>query len=345
MTQIGKIEIKNQGLSSIVIDIEGTIGMAEELQFEDADQRIATYEKFTNSIEKIKTLECDSIRVNIRSTGGNLNDALLIFEALCSVSAAVETHCYGYVASAATIIAQAASRGARYVSSGSLYLIHNSRVALEGTKEAALRTVELLGKSDEQIASIYADRSGMPREGFLELMNADGGQGRWLTPDEAVGYGLADEVEKVNPLNKLGRKIKNLLSRFDSGTQILAGIPPRNSGNDISSEQEWFIEKTGGETNLTKERTKSEKVVDNDFISLNDKAELRQWGNYFEELALTNQALTDKVEELEADKNRRLVMPTRTMTHQDPAPVVADATFNTVSGNSRSYDGDLANFS
>ena len=62
--------------------------------------------------------------VDIRSTGGDVNDALLIHDALCSLDAHITTRCYGYTASAATIIAQAASPGCREISANALYLIH-----------------------------------------------------------------------------------------------------------------------------------------------------------------------------------------------------------------------------
>ena len=44
--------------------------------------------------------------------------------------AEVVTRCYGYVASAATVIAQAASPGCREISSNAFYLIHCSELSL-----------------------------------------------------------------------------------------------------------------------------------------------------------------------------------------------------------------------
>ena len=95
--------------SVAVIDIEGIIGTPEQLQFDNKNERIATFERFSESLAKIKQLNAKHIVVNIRSTGGSVNDALLIFDALSELDASVTTRCYGYVASAATIIAQAAS--------------------------------------------------------------------------------------------------------------------------------------------------------------------------------------------------------------------------------------------
>ena len=91
------------------IDIEGTIGVPEEWQFEEPDARVATYERFRDTLRRIAEIEAPEVVVNIRSTGGDVNDALLIHDALRQLPARVTTRCYGYTASAATIIAQAAS--------------------------------------------------------------------------------------------------------------------------------------------------------------------------------------------------------------------------------------------
>ena len=64
------------------IDIEGTIGVPEEWQFEEPDARVATYERFRDTLRRIAEIEAPEVVVNIRSTGGDVNDALLIHDAL-----------------------------------------------------------------------------------------------------------------------------------------------------------------------------------------------------------------------------------------------------------------------
>ncbi|MFI3318942.1 MAG: Clp protease ClpP [Rikenellaceae bacterium] len=185
------IKIRNS-LEYCQIDIEGMIGVPEEWQFQDGEQRVATYEGFRQALQRIEELEASRVVVNIRSSGGDVNDALLIYEALISLDAAITTRCYGYVASAATIIAQAASEGERLLSPNSLYLIHNSSCQSEGSADDLEAKAELLRKTDRQIAELYARRSGLTAEEYLELMQEEGGRGRWLSAAEAIEYGLAD---------------------------------------------------------------------------------------------------------------------------------------------------------
>ena len=170
------------------IDIEGTIGVPEEWQFEEPDARVATYERFRDTLRRIAEIEAPEVVVNIRSTGGDVNDALLIHDALRQLPARVTTRCYGYTASAATIIAQAAS---------------------EGNAAEIAGKIDLLHQTDARIAAVYASRSGRPAAEFEALMAENNGNGRWLAPEEAVAAGLADKVVEAaeQPASSLARNI------------------------------------------------------------------------------------------------------------------------------------------
>ena len=179
------------------IDIEGTIGIPEEWQFDDPEARVAAYERFSKALQRIAGIEAPEVVVNIRSTGGDVNDALLIHDALRQLPARITTRCYGYTASAATIIAQAASEGCREISANALYLIHTAVCATEGNAAEIAGKLDLLHQTDARIAAVYAARSGRPAEEFEALMAENNGNGRWLSPEEAVAAGLADKVVRA----------------------------------------------------------------------------------------------------------------------------------------------------
>ena len=191
------------------IDIEGTIGVPEEWQFEEPDARVATYERFRDTLRRIAEIEAPEVVVNIRSTGGDVNDALLIHDALRQLPARVTTRCYGYTASAATIIAQAASEGCRLLSANALYLIHTAICSTEGNAAEIAGKIDLLHQTDARIAAVYASRSGRPAAEFEALMAENNGNGRWLAPEEAVAAGLADKVVEAaeQPASSLARNI------------------------------------------------------------------------------------------------------------------------------------------
>ena len=131
--------------------------------------------------------------VDIRSTGGDVNDALLIHDALCSLDAHITTRCYGYTASAATIIAQAASPGCREISANApLPDPHGHLCRRRQRRRDSGKTRP--AQTDTRIAAVYAARSGRPAREFEALMAENNGNGRWLSPEEAVAAGLADTV-------------------------------------------------------------------------------------------------------------------------------------------------------
>jgi len=229
----GKIQITNKKGPVAVVDIEGTIGVPEQWQFDEPGERVATYETFRAAVESLRDLKAQEIVVNIRSTGGNVNDALLIYDALAELGAArITTRCYGYVASAATVIAQAASVGCREISSNSLYLIHRSMCAAEGNSDELSKTLGLLEQTDGRIAAVYAARSGRTVEEFAALMCENSGNGRWLSPEETLAAGLADRIiasapvvtavaEKPSPKTGFSKRWNAVIEALGISSQIV----------------------------------------------------------------------------------------------------------------------------
>ena len=218
-----RIQINNSA-DRCQIDIEGTIGVPEEWQFDDPDARVATYERFRDALRRITEIDAPEVVVNIRSTGGDVNDALLIHDALRQLPARIVTRCYGYTASAATIIAQAASEGGREISENSLYLIHNSICSTEGNAAEIASEVELLQQTDARIAAVYAARSGRPAEEFRTLMAENNGNGRWLSPEEAISAGLADRV--IEPASAGSASLAQNLARGWQRLLAEIGVKP-----------------------------------------------------------------------------------------------------------------------
>ncbi len=214
-----------------VIDIEGVIGLSEECQFDENARQVATYARFREQVAQIAQIRSPAVIVNIRSTGGDVNDAMLIYEALCALDAHITTRCYGYTASAATIIAQAASEECREISANGLYLIHNSMCAVEGNAESLAGRIDLLRKTDERIAGIYAARSGREASEFAALMGENGGEGRWLTPAETVEAGLADRIMGEQPIKDksfvrdIAERVVRMLGLDKAGDMPVAPLP------------------------------------------------------------------------------------------------------------------------
>lgn len=176
----------------IVIDIDGVVG-------EGKNTVIAIKEK----VMPYSGMETKII-VNIRSTGGLLDEALKIYDYLNwlgkLVDVTVETRCFGYVASCGTIIAQGATEGHRGISKNSLYLIHCSTCDVENETYIGLGKMrDTLMLKDEFISKIYAQHSKgvLDQKAVLEIMEENEGAGYWQDPHEVVEHGLADFIIKA----------------------------------------------------------------------------------------------------------------------------------------------------
>jgi ATP-dependent Clp endopeptidase proteolytic subunit ClpP len=315
---------------SVTIDINGTIG-----DYSTDEHSVSSYNDFTRKIREIGASSARKVIVNIRSTGGNVNDALLIYEQLKALSAKVVTRCYGYTASAATIIAQAASKGERKMSANSLYLIHQSMTYADGNSNDFETSLDLLKKTDERIVAIYADASGRPAEEFEALMRENNGRGRWLSADEALEYGLIDEIISAEPIKNIN---KEDIIGLPEPPQIKDNMEDKKGILDRISA--WFEKRVDGEVaeltaNLADERAK----VDN-LVTERDTLKVEN-----EEQKATIANLTEKVSNLEEEIAHLKAMaveptePTQQVQDQEPTPAQPTKT-----ANEQAYDDDVKAF-
>ena len=315
---------------TVTIDINGTIG-----DYSTDGNAVSSFTEFANKIREIGATSSRKVIVNIRSTGGSVNDALLIYEQLKALQAKVVTRCYGYTASAATIIAQAANKGNRQMSANSLYLIHQSMTDSCGNSTDLETSLDLLKKTDERIVTIYAEASGRPGEEFVALMRENSGRGRWLTADEALAYGLIDEILAAEPIQNINK-------------EDIIGLPEPPQINDKMEENKgilerisaWFEKRVDGEVdaltaNLAEERAKVEGLV-----SERDSLKVEN-----EEQKATIANLTEKVSNLEKENAELKAMAVErtepTQQVQDPEPTPAQPT---KTANEVAYDNDVKAF-
>lgn len=146
-------------------------------------------------VRDIKLVPNDHIVVELRSTGGDIDAAYTIRAALLSTHKKITTICYGYTASAATIIAQAASGGARLMSQNALYLIHECTADMEDmTVEELEHQTQKLRNHNNSIADIYVRKGSFNADYYRKLMAVNGGRGRWLDLNEAMEACLVDNI-------------------------------------------------------------------------------------------------------------------------------------------------------
>lgn len=305
-------EIKDSA-GTVEINIEGTIGCP--ISDGSNESAVATYNEFKRKISDIGASNARKVVVNIRSAGGDVNDALLIYEQLKSLKAKVVTQCYGYTASAATIIAQAASEGMRRMSENALYLIHQSSTSIEGPTQKLAGGIELLRKTDERIAKIYSDASGRPAEEFLTLMGENDGRGKWLSAEEALSAGLIDEIIGSKPIQNIN---KEELFGLPEPPQINDKMDNKDEKKDglLDRISAWFEAKVDGEVQVLNADLALEKEKVENLTSERDALLTQN-----EEHTATIANLNDEIAKLKAENAELKAMQVKPT---DPAQQVQD---------------------
>ena len=136
----------------------------------------------------------NDVTVRVNSGGGYIDDGIAIYNALTAHKGQVTMIVDAVAASAASVIAMAGDE--IVMRSGAMMMIHDPAGYAFGTAEDHEKSCALLDKQADQMASIYADRSGQAVEDVRQAMKDT----TWMTGDEAVEQGYADRTDKVRSL-------------------------------------------------------------------------------------------------------------------------------------------------
>jgi ATP-dependent Clp protease protease subunit len=126
----------------------------------------------------------------INSPGGSVSAGLSIFDTMNFIKPDVSTMCMGMAASMGSFLLMAGAKGKRLALPNSRVMIHQPSGGAQGqATDIEIQAREIL-KTREQLNRIYADRTGQP----VERIAADMERDRWMSPAEALDYGLIDQV-------------------------------------------------------------------------------------------------------------------------------------------------------
>lgn len=128
--------------------------------------------------------------MHINSPGGDVFDGIAILNALRAHKGPVTTIVDGLAASAASFIAQAGAT--RIMMRNSEMMIHDASGLCIGNASDMREMLDLLERTSDNIASVYAERSGT---GSVETWRAAMSAETWYSAQEAVAAGLADQMD------------------------------------------------------------------------------------------------------------------------------------------------------
>lgn len=145
---------------------------------------------FKKALEEIS--DSATIELHINSCGGSVKEGIAIYNQLKQKKCKeIVAYVDGFAYSIASIIMQAADR--RVMGLGTSLLIHNMWMEVAGNADDLRKAADDLDVLMESNRQIYMERANITEEELIEMMNNE----TYLTPDQAVEMGFADEVDKA----------------------------------------------------------------------------------------------------------------------------------------------------
>jgi ATP-dependent Clp protease protease subunit len=139
------------------------------LESEDADKDICLY---------------------VNSPGGSAYAGMAIYDTMQYIRPDVSTVCIGMGMSAAAMILAGGAPGKRMALPNSKVMIHQGSAGFRGTPaDIEIHAQEVLAMT-RRMAEILAKHTGQPFEKVMSDIDRD----RFMTPNEALEYGLVDEI-------------------------------------------------------------------------------------------------------------------------------------------------------
>jgi ATP-dependent Clp protease protease subunit len=126
----------------------------------------------------------------INSPGGSVTSGLAIYDTIQFIKPPVSTLCLGQAASMGAVLLTAGHKGRRYALPHSRIMIHQPLGGAQGQAvDLEIQAREIL-RIREEINNIFVRHSGQK----LSKIEKDTDRDMFLSPEQAVEYGLIDEV-------------------------------------------------------------------------------------------------------------------------------------------------------
>lgn len=142
------------------------------------------------AVQELTKAKPEYLEIRINSQGGDVFEAIAIYNYIKGMNIPVAVFIDGLAASAASVIAMS---GVIVMPENAMMMIHNPWGVCQGTSEDMQKSIDVLEKVKESIANIYMSKTGLSQEEIYEMMRAE----TWMNGREAVSKGFADEIGGV----------------------------------------------------------------------------------------------------------------------------------------------------
>lgn len=209
--------------SEAEIDIEGEIVSDPWM---DTDTSASQFRDLLKQIGDAKT-----INLHINSPGGDVFEGVTIYNMLKQNKANIHVYVDGLAASIASVIAMAGDTIS--MPANSMLMIHNPWTFGQGNADDFRKLADDMDKIAESMKTSYLSKSNgkIDEDTLSDLMD----QETWLTAQEAVDYGLADEV--LEPVQMAACLTEEQAKAFKHAPKALVTAHPAKA--EKTSDESW----------------------------------------------------------------------------------------------------------
>jgi ATP-dependent Clp protease protease subunit len=126
----------------------------------------------------------------INSPGGIVSAGLAMYDTMRYIRPAVSTMCIGMAASMGSLLLTAGQKDLRFSLPNSRIMVHQPSGGFQGQASDIERHAQDIIKMKRRLNEIYVQHTGQPYEVIERTLDRD----HFLTPEEAVDFGLIDQV-------------------------------------------------------------------------------------------------------------------------------------------------------
>ena len=131
----------------------------------------------------------------INSPGGSITDGMAIVDTMNYIKCPVSTICVGLAASMGSVLLTCGAKGRRFATPNSEILIHQPLISggLAGQTTEIKIHADHMVKTREKLNKLLSEKTGQS----LEQIEKDTERDHYMTAQEALEYGLIDEIIDV----------------------------------------------------------------------------------------------------------------------------------------------------
>ena len=141
------------------------------------------------------------IQFYINSPGGSISAGMAIYDTMQFVKCDVSTICVGMAASMGSFLLAGGTKGKRYSLPHSEILIHQPLGGTEGQASDIAIQAAHMAAIKERMNRLLAQNTGQPYEKIVKDTDRD----NWMTPEQALEYGLIDRIYTTRKESTDGR--------------------------------------------------------------------------------------------------------------------------------------------